>query len=637
MYLHRISSENFRAFGTKENEKHLDLDLNRGLNLLVGENDSGKTSIVDAIRYVLLTTSYEYLRLQEQDFHVDGATRAEDLWIEAEFRDLSVEQQGAALEWLTYKAGEAPCLVVHLRAKRHPPTAKRRNKIEINYLSGIGGAGPEIGNAIRDLIRATYLRPLRDAEAELRPGRQSRLSQVLLAHKDIKSQAESDFDPTDATKTPSTLVGYMEQAQHLIGKSPVIGAVEKNINADYLAKVAFSGDTLTSCIKVASEISLQQILERLELTLSPPKGVEPTSQCPRGLGYNNVLFMATELVLLGDGEELALLLIEEPEAHLHPQLQTRMLELFKEHAAGTNHPVQVILSTHSPNLASAAPVENITLVVNGRPFRLEKGLTALEDGDYAYLSRFLDVTKANLFFARAVLVVEGPAEALLLPALAEACGRPFSAAGVSVVSVGSVGLFRYARIFQRKDGAHVPIPVACVTDRDIVPSHVDYIEKGKRRKFFDEFKPEEIDALVARKKARAEGGATSVFVSDYWTLEYDLAQSGVARLMHDAVVLTVNAGSDGYLDEAGRTAALLDADMAWKGFDEAGATAEQRAAKIYKPLCVEGASKAIAAQFAAELVLSRNYGSGEDLFNSLPVYLQEAITHLTGVALVGEA
>ena len=72
-----------------------------------------------------------------------------------------------------------------------------------------------------------------------------------------------------------------------------------------------------------------------------------------------------------------------------------------------------------------------------------KGETALEDGDYAFLRRFLDVTKANLFFARGVAIVEGPAEALLLPALAQACGRSFSAAGVSVVNVGSVGLFRF--------------------------------------------------------------------------------------------------------------------------------------------------------------------------------------------------
>ncbi len=632
MHLHRISTENFRVFGTKIADKHLDLELNPGLNLLVGENDSGKTGIVDAIRYALLTTSYEFLRLQEQDFHIDSTTRADSLWIEAEFRGLSVAQQGAVLEWLTYKTGEEPYLVVHLRAKRHSSTTSRRNKIEVTYLSGEGGTGPEIGNAVRDLIRATYLRPLRDAEAELRSGRQSRLSQVLLAHKDIKGQEKSDFDPNEPTKAPSTLVGCMDQAQHLIDKSPVIKSVENTINTEYLSKVAFDNDTLTSRINVASEISLQQILERLELTLSPPKGVAENIQCPRGLGYNNVLFMSTELILLGDGEELALLLIEEPEAHLHPQLQTRMLQLFKDHAAQPIHQVQVILSTHSPNLASAAPVENITLVASGRPYRLVKGQTALEDGDYTYLERFLDVTKANLFFARGVLIVEGSAEALLLPALAEACGRSFSDAGVSIVNVGSVGLFRYARVLQRKDGTQVPVPVACVTDRDIVPSHIDYVEKGKRRKFIDEFKPGEIDLIVAKKKSRAEGGTTKVFVSDYWTLEYDLAQSGTARLMHDAVYLAMDAGEEGYLTKPEKATSLKKAQKLWEDFKKVGTTPEQLAANIYKPLYEKRASKAIAAQFAAELVLSDKYGTGDILFSSLPQYLQEAIGHLTGVA-----
>ncbi|MCX8518808.1 MAG: AAA family ATPase [Methylophilaceae bacterium] len=628
MYLHRISSENFRVFGSKALNVHLDLQFNQGLNLLVGENDSGKTSIVDAVRYALLTTSYEYLRLQEQDFHIEGTIRSDTLWIEAEFRGLSVPQQAAVLEWLTYEDGKDPYLVIHLWAKLHSNLSSRRNKIEVAYLSGTGGVGPEIGNAVRDLVRATYLRPLRDAEAELRPGRQSRLSQVLYAHKNIAGQEKSDFDPAELSKQPTTLVGYMDQAQHFIGKSPVIEFVETSINDDYLAKVAFDGDALTSRIKVASEISLQQILERLELSLSPPKGVDANNLCPRGLGYNNVLFMSTELVLLGDGDELALLLIEEPEAHLHPQLQTRLLELFKKYASQTDHPVQVILSTHSPNLAAAAPVENMTLVANGKPYRLVKGQTALEDGDYSYLGRFLDVTKANFFFARGVLVVEGPAEALLLPALAEACGRSFSGAGISIVNVGSVGLFRYARILQRKDGTQLPIPVACITDRDIVPSHIDYVERSKYRKFSNECKPEEIDDIVSKLKARAEGGSTKVFVSDVWTLEYDLAQSGAARLMHDAVFLASKAGAEGFLSDVDKVTALAEAKSAWETLEKDGATVDQRAADIYKPLCKGGLSKAITAQFAAELALSKEYGTGDTLFHSLPKYLQEAISHL---------
>ena len=116
-----------------------------------------------------------------------------------------------------------------------------------------------------------------------------------------------------------------------------------------------------------------------------------------------------------------------------------------------NDGIQIILSTHSPNIAASAPVENVILVCKGKTFPLRKNETMLDDSDYTYLSRFLDVTKANLFFARGVLIVEGPAEELLLPVLADACGRSFTANGISVVNVGSVGLFRYARSRKQSD------------------------------------------------------------------------------------------------------------------------------------------------------------------------------------------
>ncbi|MGM3213493.1 TOPRIM nucleotidyl transferase/hydrolase domain-containing protein, partial [Klebsiella pneumoniae] len=96
--------------------------------------------------------------------------------------------------------------------------------------------------------------------------------------------------------------------------------------------------------------------------------------------------------------------------------------------------------------------------------------------------RFLDATKANLFFARGVLVVEGPGEALLLPALAEAAGHSLSAHGVSIVNVGDVGLYHYARIFQRAESAvSIGMPVACITDRDIVPTMASYVAVPKKK------------------------------------------------------------------------------------------------------------------------------------------------------------
>lgn len=89
MYVRRIFACNFRAFGTEAEGKHLNLVLNQGLNVLVGENDAGKSSIVDALRYALSTTSNDYFRIEDLDFHVSKNVRADELTIEVEFGGLS--------------------------------------------------------------------------------------------------------------------------------------------------------------------------------------------------------------------------------------------------------------------------------------------------------------------------------------------------------------------------------------------------------------------------------------------------------------------------------------------------------------------------------------------------------------------
>ena len=63
MYISGIKISNFRIF------EHIDLKLNKGLNLLVGENNSGKTALIDAIRYTLGTNSNDRTYLKEEDFY----------------------------------------------------------------------------------------------------------------------------------------------------------------------------------------------------------------------------------------------------------------------------------------------------------------------------------------------------------------------------------------------------------------------------------------------------------------------------------------------------------------------------------------------------------------------------------------
>lgn len=636
MYLKRIRARNFRVFGDGTTAPELNWELNPGLNILVGENDAGKTGIVDAIRQVLLTTSYESVRLYEQDFHIHGSTRAESLFIEATLSGLTKEQEGAVLEWLTLENDDTCSLIVHIHAKFFPAQSTKRARVDVIVRAGKDGTGPEIGYAVRELVRATYLRPLRDAEAELRPGRQSRLSQILAAHNDIAGQEVNDFSKSAPGTVPENLVGLMAFAQHHLGEHKVIKGVQEDINKNYLGEFSFTGDQLESRIRIAPDLSLTPILEKFELSLLPSGSVHPDERCVRGLGYNNALFMATELVLLRDGDELALLLVEEPEAHLHPQLQDRVMELLKQHSKEPldgKRRVQVVMTTHSPSLVSSADIETMTMVHKGQTYPLSSGHTKLKKTDYSFLQRFIDATKANLFFARGVMMVEGPAEAILLPTLADACGRSFSKHGVSIVNVGHTGLYHYARILQRQNPSpEYPVPVVCLTDRDIVPDIANtYVQKPKTGKRFEaDYDTKGIADLVQSKKNRAQGGKTIVCVSDRWTLEYDLALGGCAEVMHIAIALAAKAKTkDETLSDKDEELAKAAAETSWKTLQSAKHTPEKLASIIYQPLYEKKASKAIAAQYAAQLFASGNYGKGDTLFKMLPPYLQAALAHLT--------
>lgn len=72
MFVSSVKLFNFRQFKSEEGKPGLDITLHKGLNALIGENDSGKTAIIDAIKLVLLTQSNEYVRPVEEDFHIDA-------------------------------------------------------------------------------------------------------------------------------------------------------------------------------------------------------------------------------------------------------------------------------------------------------------------------------------------------------------------------------------------------------------------------------------------------------------------------------------------------------------------------------------------------------------------------------------
>ncbi|MFE3197841.1 ATP-dependent endonuclease [Embleya sp. NPDC059237] len=624
MYLARVRAENFRIFGCAEDvgvcaHEALDVVLEAGVTVLVGENDSGKSAIVDAVRLCLLTTSADFYRVGEDDFHCCGPGRAPGFSITCTFNGLSDAEKATFLELLTVREGAEAILCITLRAQIMDPL--KPSRISVTTRTGALGDGPALDGAARELLKATYLKPLRDAESELRSGRNSRLSQILASYPAMRKEGKSDFD-TEAD-TATTLVGILKRAEHHIGLNPAVSRVRDDINDNYLSKFGIGKDDLSSEIGVSSDATLPRALERLELKFSADAATRWWTR--RGLGYNNALFMGAELLLLGNSEMAPLLLIEEPEAHLHPQLQSRVMDLLTEKAEAPGAAVQVLLTTHSPHIAASLPVERITIVSRGSTFPLTPGQTKLDASDYAFLSRFLDATKANLFFARGVAVVEGDAENLLLPALAKATGRSFGEAGVSIVNVGSVRLFRFSRILQREGTRQLAVRVACITDRDLAPDGIPDDMVGENFPRASSMTPQQISDHLGKLMVD-DGGPVRTFVSDLWTLEYDLAAASwtLAEVMHQAVE-SARKAKHGWLTDDELAAVEEMAREQIEDWKRRGLALSAVAFEIYRPLKAGKASKAVAAQHAARLLKGTTLATTD-----LPAYLSRALDHLCG-------
>lgn len=669
MFLAEVEIKNFRQF----DETGVCVEFLPGVTALVGPNDAGKSAIMDAVRYALSTTDHEYISVRDDDFHIrEDGTTADELAVTCRFENLTVAQQGAFLEYLTTTENGQPVLYIHYKAQRRSVGAGRRWS-STTLRSGSNGDGPQLSVDARALLAAAYLRPLRDAERELSPGRSSRLSQVLQGFSGIGEGLAFDqgAPPNSAEASAAlSLEGLVAYLHTLVNNHKAIKGAKTSINADYLSNLSLVGDELAAEISFVSgvtpEARLRHILERLELNLLNATRSEERGRY--GLGSLNLLYMACELLLTEkEPDGSSLLLIEEPEAHLHPQRQLQLSSFLAQQAAKAPNPIQVILSTHSPILASKIYVENLVLVTKGSVRSLRQKSTQLSAPDYRFLQRFLDSTKANLFFARGVILVEGDAEQILLPTLARLLGKDLTKAGISVVNIGSTAHARYSRIFQSQvedetvgQSSHFASspPVAVMRDRDIMPHAAarilgrvkddsDTRWTSRRRKWVTDMDPkfligmkdgenpsdlfEKGIAEIMKKHTELSGQSVRVFVSDHWTLEYDLAYAGLAEQVYIAAQMAKQDETLGPIEEASKKSLVDQAktDFAKLSQDK---SKEHISILVYKEFDRSGASKAIAAQYLCE-ILEDEFGvdstKTDELRARIPSYIINALAYVT--------
>lgn len=522
MIVSELKIYNFRRFKSENDAPGLHITFHRGLNALIGENDSGKTAVIDALKFVLLTQSNEYIKPVDDDFYrsADG-NYCSEFKIDCTLSEFTQNEAKNFIEYLTFNRNNE---TIEYTMKLHYRAWKEGNRIFQELRVGDINDGIVIDGKARDLLRAVYLKPLRDAEREMHSGRGSRISQLLLNHPVFKDKNEHE------------IIEIFKKANIEIEKyftDDTNGKMILQTICDNLKSFNDIDQVIKPELKT-SDMKLKSILESLTLNISE---INP------GLGESNLLFIAAELLLLKDDTDggMKLALIEELEAHLHPQAQLRLISYLQNEYAENN--VQIIISTHSPILASKINLKNLILIKNGFGYDLTEGQTGLQKEDYLFLQRFLDSTKANLFFAKGIIMVEGDAENILIPVIAEILGYPLEKFGISVVNVGSTAFLRYSRIMIRKDGKDIGIPVSIITDCDVKPYDIDGETKAKK---FNEKKAESSQAEKEKNEKYTKGSIRG-FTSPRWTLEYCLAMSCISEDFHKSIFYgkkIINANSD---------------------------------------------------------------------------------------------
>lgn len=675
MYLSALKLWNFRKYSEgPDGTPGLEVHFHEGVNVLIGENDSGKTAIVDAIRYVLRTKSGETIYMDEKDFHSEGNMRSKTLRIECWFEGISDVEAAPFLEWIGLQNDEDGahyCLRLTLTA-----SILEDGRIYPIVKAGMGNDGTPMDGRARDLLRVVYLKPLRDALQDMTHGYKSRIAQILQAHS-VFGDSKRDADGKHKleilyNQLKKEIDEYFDQSKAEDGK-----VITENINDILVKNFLMAGEQRKASLSLTGS-ELIDILRQLDLVLESNKS---------GLGSLNLLCVAAELLLfLEEKRGLKLTLIEELEAHLHPQYQLRMLDYIR----GQEGFGQFILTTHSITLAANIPLENLIILKDNKVFPMGEDYTECKEGDYKFLHRFLDATKANLFFARGVIMVEGDAENLLMPAIARVIGKDLHENGVSIVNVGSTAYKRYAKIFQRKDGQQMGIPVSIVTDLDVrsieyyqddpdekrmkkilhvtedvkttlsqkCPS-VDFAEMPvyvRTKTEFNDFlthhkragvrvkKQEREDANMYFEDNRAEITAEAVghlrekkaeklaaiylegdiklFAAKHWTLEYEIAKSGLYKEL--AIAVKMAKGEQTEDPVTFENAKKLVENEYKDGTNDAAAY------QIFKPINDGEVSKAIVAQYLAE-ILESNAAEYKAVFESDEnlAYLVEAIKHVT--------
>lgn len=453
MHISRVQIKNFRNF--------TDVDFSASEHVvLLGANRSGKSNLIHALRLVLDPSIPDAARVLTSDDFPDclpnpirDGTVVE---VAIEFSDFDSDPRLAAVLGDFLVQPEPPVARVKYRFGPKAGAAGPTYTASQYEVAIVGGSDDNLQEArhVRSRLPLVFLPALRDAEGDLKSWRRSPLRPLL---ERLEGVIDAD-ELKDIAQRVSVAAGEIASLQ------PV-----SNL-AGLIAKRAATMTSARSRPEVAFGVAPadpSRLLRSLRLLFdSTARGIESES-----LGTANVLYLVLRMLDLRhlieeNVYDHVFLAVEEPEAHLHPHVQRLLYQSYLRPMPDHVATHTAILSTHAPNIAAIARFKHLAVLRRGAQSQTTVRAFAslnISEVDIGDLERFIDVNRSDCLFANGVILVEGIAEAYIIPRLCEIHGMPLDSLGVSVCVVDGTNFEPYAKLF---GPSGLDIPFVALTDLD---------------------------------------------------------------------------------------------------------------------------------------------------------------------------